>query len=229
MVVVCFSYRGLPDGDKYYEQFGWEMGWTARALASGHGFSSPFFPVSGPTAMVSPLYTALLAGVFRLFGIYSLTSAFVILSINSLFSSLACIPVYFSANYSLGSRGAKLASWAWAFYPFAIYFSAGRVWEYSLTSLLFTCCFCIAQRIHISSKWVEWLGFGLLYGITANSNPAVLSSLPFLLILALWKVRQIGRTLVVLWSNHLHWGARRLDTLDGTKLSRTPCALPHPR
>ena len=196
LIVVCFTYRSLPDADKFYEQFGWEVGWVARALASGHGFSSPFFPTSGPTAMVSPLYTVLLSVVFRIFGIYSLTSAFVILSLNSLFSALTCIPVYFSAKYSLGSRGAKLASWAWAFYPFAIYFSAGRVWEYSLTSLLFTCCFCIAQRIHTSSKWIVWLGFGLLYGITANSNPAVLSSLPFLLILALWRVhKSCGRWL----------------------------------
>jgi hypothetical protein len=192
LVVVCFTYRSLPDADKSYEAFGWEMGWIARALAGGHGFTSPFFTASGPTAMVSPLYTFLLAAVFRLFGIYSLTSAFVILSINSLFSSLTCIPVYFSAKYSLGARGAILACWAWAFYPFAIYFSASRVWEYSLTSLLFTICFCIAQRIHTSSKWTDWLGFGLLYGITANSNPAVLSVLPFLLILALWKVNKSG-------------------------------------
>ena len=57
----CFTYRDLPDADKLYERFGWEVGWVARALASGHGFSSPYFPPSGPTAMVSPLYTFLLS------------------------------------------------------------------------------------------------------------------------------------------------------------------------
>ena len=102
LVVVCFTYRDLPDADKYYEQFGWEMGWIARALASGHGFSSPYYPISGPTAIESPLYPALLAVVFKLFGIYSLTSGFIILSINSLLSALTCIPIYFSAKYSLG-------------------------------------------------------------------------------------------------------------------------------
>jgi len=192
LVVVYFSYTGLPDADKNYEQFGWEIGWVARALASGHGFTSPFFPFSGPTALVPPLYPALLAGVFRLFGIYSLASGFVILSLNSLFSALTAIPVYFSANYSLGSRGAKVAAWTWAVYPFAIYFSAGRVWEYSLTALLFTTCFCIAQRLHQTASPLAWLGFGLLYGVTAMSNPSVLSMLPFLLILALWKVRKSG-------------------------------------
>ncbi|MGB9407135.1 MAG: glycosyltransferase family 39 protein [Terracidiphilus sp.] len=192
LVVVCFTYRDLPDADKYYEQFGWEMGWIARALASGHGFSSPYYPLSGPTAIESPLYPGLLAVVFKLFGIYSLTSGFIILSINSLLSALTCIPVYFSAKYSLGARGAWVAAWVWAFYPFAIYFSAGRVWEYALTGLLFATCFCIAQRIHHTKNLFAWLGWGALCGLTALSNPAVLSSIPFLLLLALYKVRRSG-------------------------------------
>ncbi|HMD77523.1 MAG TPA: glycosyltransferase family 39 protein [Terracidiphilus sp.] len=192
LVVVCFTYRGLPDADKFYEQFGWEMGWIARALASGHGFSSPYFPWSGPTAIEPPLYPALLSAVFRLSGIYSLASGFVILSINSLLSALTCIPVYFSAKYSLGARGAKIAAWVWAFYPFAIYFSAGRVWEYALTGLLFTTCFCIAQRIDRAANPLAWLGWGALCGVTALSNPSILSTLPFLLALALYEARRSG-------------------------------------
>jgi 4-amino-4-deoxy-L-arabinose transferase-like glycosyltransferase len=193
MVVVFFVYRDLPDADKHYEAFGWEMGWIARALATGHGFSSPYYPLSGPTAIMSPLYPALLSLIFRLFGVYSLTSAFVILSINSVLSTLTCIPVYFSAKYSLGPRTAKIAAWAWALYPFAIYFSAGRVWEYALTSLLFTTCFCIAQRIHQSAKPLAWIGFGALFGITAHSNASVMSTLPFLLGFALYRAHKAGK------------------------------------
>lgn len=193
MVVVFFVYRDLPDADKHFEAFGWEMGWIARALATGRGFSSPYWPWSGPTAIMSPLYPGLLSLVFRLFGVYSLTSAFVILSINSVLSTLTCIPVYFSAKYSLGLRGAKFAAWAWALYPFAIYFSAGRVWEYSLTSLLFTTCFCIAQRIHQSAMPLAWIGFGALYGITAHSNASVMSALPFLLGFALYQAHKAAK------------------------------------
>ena len=192
MVVVCFTYRDLPDADKYYEQFGWEMGWIARALASGHGYSSPYWPWSGPTAMQPPLYPTLLSLVFRAFGIYTLTSGFIILSINSLLSSLTCIPVYFSAKYSLGDRASRIAAWVWAFYPFAIYFSAGRVWEYSLTGLLFTTCFCIAQRIHRVANPLAWLGWGALFGVTALSNPSTLSTVPFLVALALFQARRSG-------------------------------------
>ncbi len=193
MVVVLFTYRGLPDADKYYEAFGWEMGWVARALASGRGFSSPYYPWSGPTALQPPLYPFLLSLVFRLFGIYSLTSAFVVLTLNSLLSALTCIPVYFSAKYSLGLRGAKISAWVWALYPFAIYFSAARVWEYALTGLLLTTCFCIAQRIHRSARPLAWIGFGALYGLTAYSNPATMSTLPFLLGFALYQARAEGK------------------------------------
>jgi 4-amino-4-deoxy-L-arabinose transferase-like glycosyltransferase len=197
LVVVCFTYRDLPYAEEYlsHPQFGGEMGWIARALASGHGFSSPYFPWSGPTANQPPLYPFLLSGVFRLLGIYTITSGFVILTLNSLFSAFTCIPVYFSAKYSLGARGAKVAAWVWAFYPFAIYFSAGRVWEYALTGLLFTTCFCIAQRIHHLANPLAWLGWGALCGVTALSNPAVLSTLPFLLALALYRVNH----------SHGHW------------------------
>jgi 4-amino-4-deoxy-L-arabinose transferase-like glycosyltransferase len=197
MVVVIFTYRDLPDADKFYEAFGWEMGWIARALASGRGFSSPYHLWSGPTALFPPLYPALLSVVFRLFGIYSLTSAFVILTVNSLLSTLTCIPVYFSAQYSLGERGAKWAAWVWALYPFAIYFSAGRVWEYALTGLLFTTCFCIAQRIHQSAKPLAWIGWGALYGLTALSNPTILSTLPFLLGFALYRAHKAGKRWVL--------------------------------
>ncbi len=197
LLVVFFTYRSLPDADKFYEAFGWEMGWIARALASGRGFSSPYYPWTGPTAIMSPLYPGLLSLVFRVFGIYSLTSAFVILTINSVLSSLTCIPVYFSARYSLGQRGAKYAAWVWAFYPFAIYFSAARVWEYALTSLLFTTCFCIAQRIHRTDKPLAWIGWGLLYGITAHSNASIMSTLPFLLGFALYQAHREGRRWVL--------------------------------
>ena len=199
LAVVCIVFRDLPYAEPFngHAQFGWEMGWIARALATGRGFSSPYQPWSGPTAMQPPLYPFLLSLVFRLFGVFSIASGFVILSLNSLLSALTCIPVFYSAKYSLGPRGARMAAWVWAAYPFAIYFSAGRVWEYALTGLLFTTCFCIAQRIHSSSKPMVWFAWGALFGLTALSNPAILSLLPFLLLMAMWRARQINHRWLV--------------------------------
>jgi len=193
MIVVIFTYRALPDADKHYERFGWEMGWIARAIASGHGFSSPYYPWSGPTAIEPPLFPSLLAAVFHFFGIYSLTSAFIILSLDSFLSALTCIPAYLSAEYALGETAAKVAACVWALYPFAIYFSAARVWGYALTGLLFTTSFCIAQRIYRANSYWAWLGWGALAGVTALSNPSTLATLPFLLGLALYQARKTGR------------------------------------
>lgn len=197
LVVVAFVFRTLPDADKHYEAFGWEMGWIARALATGHGFTSPYYPLSGPTALESPLFPTLLSLVFRAFGVYSLPSAFAILSIDSLLSALTCIPVYFSARYALGARSARIAAWVWALYPFAIYFSAARVWEYALTGLLFTTCFCLVQRLHLWAHPLAWMGFGALYGLTAHSNPSIMSTLPFLLGFALYQAHKAGKPWVL--------------------------------
>ena len=51
--------------------FGWEMGRIAESLALGEGFSNPFHGTTGPTAWEPPLTPFLIAGVFKLFGIYS--------------------------------------------------------------------------------------------------------------------------------------------------------------
>ena len=78
--------------------FGWEMGRIGAAIASGQGFSNPFGAATGPTAWESPLYPYLIAAVFHLFGIYSRASAFALLTINSFFSALTCIPVFLIAR-----------------------------------------------------------------------------------------------------------------------------------
>ena len=179
-----------------YNDFGWEsweMGWTARSLFLGQGFSSPFLPLSGPTALVPPLYPYLLAGGFHLFGLNTVKVAFAVLGLNSFFSALTCVPLYFLARRTLGSRLASFAAIGWALYPFAIYFSATRVWDYALTSLLFTCCLLVAQTLHRRSPWA-WLGFGALYGVTVLSNPSVASLLPFLLLVAVYRCWRSGRS-----------------------------------
>jgi len=192
IAVVASSFLSIAAPSLDHGQFGAEMGWVARSLALGHGFSSPFFPSTGPTALVPPLFPYLLAAVFRTFGLYTAKSAFVILSLDSLLSALTCIPVYLSLKYVAGERPARLAGWLWVIYPLAIYFSGAQVWDYALTSFLFATCFCFAQRLHLQERSSVWFGFGILYGVTALSNPSVLSIFPFLLLTALRKVRRMG-------------------------------------
>ncbi len=223
LIVVACNFRQTPDAAYLYERFGWEMGWTARALAMGHGFSAPFAPLSGPTALVPPLYPSLLAEIFRMFGVYSVTSAFTILTLNSLFSSLICVTLYFIARNTFSERTGRIAAWAWALHPFAIYFSGDRVWDYALCGLLFSVCILIAQRLPEQRNLLTWLGFGLLYGLTALSNPAVLCTFPFLLAWALYRAREsfwvrslLGRGALAVFGVIVMvgpWTVRNLETM----------------
>lgn len=188
LVVLCvFRQVAAPTYD--HNEFGWEMGWTARSIVLGRGFSSPFFPVTGPTALVPPLYVYLLAGVQKIFGLYSASSAFAILSLNSLFSALTSIPIYFAMREAVSRRFARMAALAWAVYPFSVYFAADRVWDYALTALLLSLCFWMAQRMHLRSA-AGWLAFGALGGLATLSNPSVLSVLAVLTLIAMVKVRR---------------------------------------
>ena len=76
-IVIGHTYRFKSTDNNF--SFGWEMGRIGASIASGHGFSNPFGPPTGPTAWEPPLYPYLIAGVFHVFGIYSKASAFVLL------------------------------------------------------------------------------------------------------------------------------------------------------
>ena len=188
LLVAAFAFAGVADPADGYDNFGWELGWTARSIALGHGFSSPFVPFTGPTALVPPLFTYILAGIFKVFGLYTREAAFITLALDSLFSALTCIPLYLSTRHSLGPKAARWAGWGWVLYPYAIYYSAGIVWEYALTGLLFATCFWLAQTLDRKTALRSWIGFGLLCGVAALSNPSILLVLLCLLALAAWRM-----------------------------------------
>jgi 4-amino-4-deoxy-L-arabinose transferase-like glycosyltransferase len=191
LAVVAFVFRGVAaPGD--HNEFGWEMGWTARSIVLGRGFSSPFLQFTGPTALVPPLYPYLIAGIQKLFGLYTANSAFVILSLNALLSALTAIPVYFSTRLVMRERVARAAVLVWVVYPFSVYFSADRVWDYALTTLLLTLCFWWSQTLH-RQNLTSWLGYGTLCGVAALSNPTVLSVIGPLTLIALYRMRKAAR------------------------------------
>src|SRR5450432_2448676 len=88
VITIGHTYRITPRRDHF--QFGWEMGRIARSIARGQGFSSPTDLETGPSAWAPPVYPYILAAVFKLFGIYTAASAWVILTFNSIFAALTC-------------------------------------------------------------------------------------------------------------------------------------------
>jgi Dolichyl-phosphate-mannose-protein mannosyltransferase len=180
LIVVGFLYPERTDPARDHWRFGGEAGRIARSIALGEGFSNPLFGQTGPTAWLSPVFPYLLAAIFKLFGIYSKTSALVALSLDSLFSALTCIPVFLIARMHFGGKTAFWAGWAWAFFPYGIYFSADFIWATSLTTLLMSLVFLSALRLDASSRISDWVVFGVLSGFGALTDPVVLSVAPFL-------------------------------------------------
>ncbi|HTS37181.1 MAG TPA: glycosyltransferase family 39 protein [Candidatus Solibacter sp.] len=171
------EYRTRPGDDNF--AFGWEMGRVARSLALGEGFSSPYGGNTGPTAWEPPLYPYLMGGVFEVFGIYTRASAWVLLTINSFFATLTCIPIYFIARRSFGERVAAWSTFGWGLNPYVWYWSIHWIWDTTFTPFLLACIFLLALELLDWPGWQGWFLFGALFGIAALANPTMLTFLPF--------------------------------------------------
>jgi 4-amino-4-deoxy-L-arabinose transferase-like glycosyltransferase len=170
--------------------FGWEMGRIGEAIASDRGFSDPFDAHTGPTAWESPLYPYLIAAVFRLLGIYSAPSAFLLLAINSIFSALTCIPIFLIAKRIFSEKVAVGAAWTWALLPNVMFWCTRWVWETSLSALLMAAILWLALTMEDRDGIVPWIKFGLLWGIAALTSTVLLSFLPAA---GLWSWYQRGK------------------------------------
>ena len=193
-MTLAHTYRIRPFGDHF--QFGWEAGRIARALVTGHGYANPFAPSflgpTGPTAWVPPAYPLLIAGVFKVFGVYTNLSAWVLLFINCLLSGLTAMGVWEIAYRCYSRRNAVWSGWLWALYPAAMQYAVRWLWEMTLTTFLFTVVLVLALRMREinrsapelskarpgGSQTVAWIVFGLLWGIIALSTSTLLLFLP---------------------------------------------------
>jgi len=174
---VLDQYRTRPGEDNF--GFGFEMGRIGRSLALGNGFASPYQGNTGPSAWEPPLYPYLIGGVFKIFGIYTFASAWVLLGINSVFATLTSIPIYWIAHRSFGERVAAWSAWIWALCPYVWYWGIHWIWDTTFTPLVLTCIFLLALELQQWPGWRGWLLFGALFGVGALANPTMLSFLPF--------------------------------------------------
>lgn len=175
-IVVGHTYKFKPEDNNF--GFGWEMGRIAAAIASGRGFSDAFGTPTGPTAWEPPLYPYLTAGVFHFFGIYSRASAFVLLSINSVFSALTCIPIFRIARRMFSENVAVGSAWTWALLPYVMFWCTRVIWETSLSALLLASIFWLALTLEDRDGVRPWIEFGLLWGIATLNSTVLIAFLP---------------------------------------------------
>ena len=197
LISVALVYKGFLDPARDHWEFAYEIGRVGRSIALGRGFSNPYWASTGPTALLTPVYPYLLAGVFATFGVYTKASALVFLAINTFFSAVTSVPIFFIARKTLDLRTAKVAAWVWVFFPYAINFSATTMWYHSFVALLLAVIFLLVLSLASSDRLTAWAGFGVLLGFAALTNPVVVGIVPFI---GVWLWVQLDRQRKRAWT-----------------------------
>ena len=197
VILVGHTYRIRTSQGNF--DFGFEAGRIARSLVTGHGYANPFNGMSGPTAWLPPLYPLLMAGAFKVFGVYTRGAALALMVVDSALSAAIVPAVYeigarcFDAR-GMARRGAKCAApvavwsaWMWAVYPAALQYAVHWIWEMSVTACLFSWAIVVALRI-------RGVGEGGIVGGPTRADEAVMNG-------AAGSVGKLGRWFVlgVLW------------------------------
>ena len=173
--------------------FLFESGNIAHSLAEGKGFASPFRVDTGPTAWITPLYPLLIAGIFRIFGVYTFAAFVAAISLNILASAAACIPVYSIGRSVGGTAVGAGAAWLWAIFPNAILLAVESVWDASIAALLAAVALWATLKLGESRRVRAWMGYGLLWGLIALTNATLVAAMPFLIAWAAWRARRERR------------------------------------
>lgn len=181
IAVIIVHVRNAPPLPNGHLQIGFEVGRVAQSIAEGHGFSSPLNVDSGPTAWFTPVYPYILAGVFKIFGVFTNKSYMAILAFNSFFSALTCIPIWMIGNRLFSRSTAAASAWMWAFLQTAIFFPTTWVWDTSLLAFVMALLIWATYAVRESSRTRSWVGYGALWAFAILTNPSVLALLPFFL------------------------------------------------
>jgi 4-amino-4-deoxy-L-arabinose transferase-like glycosyltransferase len=153
--------------------FGYETGVIAYWLATGHGFSSPYLTSPQPTAILPPVNPLLLAGVFKVFGVFTNASKFAMLALGALFSALICMTLFAIGKRMFGRAVAVLAGWAWALLPNAIYWSTHWISEINLFTLMLSLGFLLTLRLDRNERLWKAFALGLFWALGLLINPAI--------------------------------------------------------
>jgi hypothetical protein len=158
-----------------------ETGNIAFSLAQGHGFSSPWWQETGPTAWLTPVYPWIVSIAYRMFGIHTPHAFYAVVVLNIIFSAATCVPIYFIANRIAGLGVASSAAWLWAIFPNAILIPYEWVWDTSLSALMLSIVLWATFELAESQRLRDWILYGLLWGLALMINPSLGAVLPVLL------------------------------------------------
>ncbi len=201
---VLWSKTYVPNHGYPYP-YGMEVASIAAHLERGQGFSSPFMGDTGPTAWVAPIYPYFVSLVFRGFGAYSITSALIIIILQCVMAAATAIGIYALGRRTLGKQVGLAAAWIWAVSPFFFRWPASWIWDFAASALLLIVLLIVTLDLAQGATLRLWLLYGFLWGVTALTNPALLSLIPFTYLYAVianhrgrrgWSMSLVGSSLL---------------------------------
>ncbi len=170
VVVACQLIPGNADRRFYMPNEPARIAWN---LVSGRGYSSPWpDTVTAPTAQQPPAYPLLLAGIFRIAGAYSYASLYIAILLNGLFSAITAVLIYRLGTRSFGRAVGIWASLIWACWIYEVAVSI-RLWESALSAMLLALGLWWLGELK-DAGMRAWIRFGLLAGVAALTNAALL-------------------------------------------------------
>jgi hypothetical protein len=174
-----------------------EMAEIARQLIVHRQYISAFHDYSGPTAWFPPGYAAILVPIFLLFGIKSHLSAVVATGLNVLLGSVTALAILKIGRKYADDGTGVIAAWMWAVLP-PIVVMPVFLWESSLSALLLSCA--MLQTMGVAN--------GVVWGIAALVNPALLAPLPAIAFLSRREWKRVLTTLAACAAVMLPWTIR---------------------
>lgn len=186
-ILIAVATQSWVFADRWH--YGFEMGAIASSIAAGNGFSWPGNPPR-PTAWMPPTYPFVMAGVFKVFGIFSKPSAVVLELMQAILSALTCLLVYAVGKRVFNARAGLLAAFLFAVYPPSIHFAVQKIWG---TTLVVFCLFVILLlflKLADNPTTRRALALGAVLGFTALLDPVILGAIPFAFV---WLYLRIGR------------------------------------
>jgi 4-amino-4-deoxy-L-arabinose transferase-like glycosyltransferase len=228
LAALWFAWRhGFPD---QYGRYGFETGSVAASIARGKGFSSPSHVLeTGPTAWVLPLYPYLVAGVFKIWGVFTVKSHVILQIINCVFSAFVVLPIGAIAKRIFGRPVAAAACWVWVILPTASHMPIRYVWETALSALMLSVLLWSTLELRGKTNLTFWGGYGALWATALMVNASFTSMIPFFFI---WLAREIhkrglpwlsrvGITSVILALGVMPWTIRNYRTFHKHVFLRT--------
>lgn len=180
VAAIAFHFHPVPP----LSDWGYENIALARSLQQGHGFSSPFFSPSGPSAFMTPGYPLLIAGVIALFG-FGQAASTALIALQILISVATLPLVVLIAREHFGQYTANLAAVIYAV-ALPVIYPTVVIWDTCLSALLLTLGVFAAPRL-TPSKWALFLA-GAFCALAGLINPALL---PTLLVLLWLRIRRL--------------------------------------